>query len=250
MVRVVISQSMLFPWVGLLEQLRLADIVVHYDDVQFSKGSFVNRVQLKLPEGTRWLTVPLERFHLGQKIDEVRPCPSVQWRARHTDLLARSLGNAPFFPDVMRLVEEVYSTEHPHAGTLARASLLALARYFGLDRNTVFVDVSTLDIQGAGSDRVLDIVRKVRGQSYITGHGAARYLDHEKFEVDGIQVDYMNYRKLAYPQSHGPFTPFVSGLDLVAHCGRDGLKYICSETLPWKNFIYGSDRTVPARGAG
>ena len=56
MTRVVISQSMLFPWVGLLEQMRLADVFVHYDDVQFSKGSFVNRVQVKTPDGVRWMT--------------------------------------------------------------------------------------------------------------------------------------------------------------------------------------------------
>ena len=34
---VVISQPMLFPWVGMLEQVRLADSYVHYSDVQFSK---------------------------------------------------------------------------------------------------------------------------------------------------------------------------------------------------------------------
>jgi len=36
---VVISQPMLFPWVGMFEQIRLADMFVYYDDVQFSKGS-------------------------------------------------------------------------------------------------------------------------------------------------------------------------------------------------------------------
>ena len=58
--RVVISQSMYFPWVGMLEQIRLADVFIHYDDVQFSKGSFSNRVQVKQPDGTSaWMTIPL-----------------------------------------------------------------------------------------------------------------------------------------------------------------------------------------------
>ncbi len=68
--RVLITQSFLFPWVGLLEQVRLCDICVHYDDVQFSKGSFTNRVQLKLADGSRWMTVPLANFHLGQLINQ------------------------------------------------------------------------------------------------------------------------------------------------------------------------------------
>jgi len=57
--KIVITQSMLFPWVGMLEQIKLANIVVHYDDVQYSKGSYVNRVQLKMPEGIKWMTIPL-----------------------------------------------------------------------------------------------------------------------------------------------------------------------------------------------
>ncbi|NBX37756.1 MAG: hypothetical protein EBR10_11170, partial [Planctomycetes bacterium] len=50
--RIVISQSMYFPWVGFLEQMSLADIFVVYDDVQFSKGSFTSRVQAKTAAGS------------------------------------------------------------------------------------------------------------------------------------------------------------------------------------------------------
>lgn len=235
--RVVISQSMLFPWVGLLEQVQLADVFVHYDDVQFSKGSFVNRVQLKMPEGMRWMTVPLKQVHLGQRIDEIQVLPSAQWRQQHFDLLKRSLGDAPFASDAMQIMEAVYSEDYPHLGALARASLLSLAQYFGLDNKTKFVDVTSLDIPGSSSDRVLRVVERLGGDVYITGHGAARYLNHEQFERAGIQVEYIDYRLMPYPQFHGQFSPYVSGLDLVAHCGRSGIEFISSKTLPWRKFI-------------
>ena len=60
----VISQSMYFPWVGMLEQIRLADVFMHYDDVQLARG-FYNRVQVKTAQGARWLTVPLRDKHQG-----------------------------------------------------------------------------------------------------------------------------------------------------------------------------------------
>lgn len=235
--RIVISQSMLFPWVGLLEQVRLADIFVHYDDVQFSKGGFVNRVQLKTPEGMRWMTVPLESLHLGQRIDEVRIAPPERWRDAHMMLLRRSFSGAPFAADALELAEEVYFSEHAHMGALARASLLALVRYFGLDAGTRFVDVAELAIPGSSSERVLAVVRSLGGGVYITGHGASRYLDHSGFERQGVHVEYVNYRRLPYPQAHGAFTPYVSGLDLVANCGRDGVRYIASDTLTWRDFL-------------
>jgi hypothetical protein len=235
-VRVVISQSMLFPWVGMLEQVRLADDYVYYDDVQFSKGSFVNRVQIKAPEGMKWMTVPLPKLRLGQRIDEVQVPPSAEWRDQHFSLLRRSLSEAPFFSDAMGLVESVYAADYASIGALSRASLMSLVDYFGLGQTTRFTHVADLGIPGTSSDRVLEIVRALGGTDYVTGHGALRYLDHERFERSLIHVRYMNYRRLPYPQLHGDFVPFVSALDLVANCGRDGVRYIASETTDWKEF--------------
>ncbi len=233
---IVISQSMLFPWVGLLEQVRLADVFVHYDDVQFSKGSFVNRVQVKTPQGMRWMAVPLVDLHLGQKINEVQVPPSKEWRDAHLALLESSLANAPFRRDALGLVEAVYAADYANIGALARASLMALVEYFGLDAHCRFIDVESLDIPGSSSDRVLSVVKCLEGDKYITGHGARRYLDHELFERSGVAVEYMTYNCTPYPQAHGDFTPYVSALDLVANCGKLGLESINSGTTDWRSF--------------
>ena len=80
-------------------------------------------------------------------------------------------------------------------------------------------------------------VKHLGGDTYITGHGAQHYLDHELFAREGVHVEYMNYQKREYRQLHGAFTPYVSILDLIANEGRDGLKVITSGTVYWKDFI-------------
>lgn len=233
---IVISQSMLFPWVGLLEQVRLADVFVHYDDVQFSKGSFVNRVQIKTAKGMRWMTVPLKGLNFGQNINQVQISDTVDWRGKHLDLLTDCFIGAPFSNDALGLVEEVYSKEYLNIGDLARASLMALVEYFGLGNECKFVDVKDLSVPGTSSDRVLAVVNKLDGARYITGHGASRYLDHELFERSGVDVEYMDYKCTEYPQLFGGFTPYVSAIDLVANCGKLGINYINSETKDWRSF--------------
>lgn len=234
---IVISQSMLFPWVGMLEQINLADCFVHYDDVQFSKGSFVNRVQIKTARGMRWMTVPLKNIHLGQHIDEVEVAPVSKWRDKHLKLLKSSFKGAKYANDALEIANHVYSIEYPNIGTLARASLMSLVDYFGLDKSKKFIDIKELGINGSGSKRVLEVVRKLGGNNYITGLGALKYLDHYLFEAHGISVKYMQYRCCAYPQMHGEFTPYVSGLDLVANCGKEAACYICSKTIDWRNLV-------------
>lgn len=237
---IVISQSMLFPWVGMLEQVRQADCFVHYDDVQFSKGSFVNRVQIKTAKGVQWMTVPLKNRFFGQNIDEVEVAPVGRWRDAHLDLLETSFKGAAYARDALEIANGVYSIEYPNVGALARASLMSLVEYFSLDRLKLFVDVRELGVDGASSKRVLEVVKKLKGKNYITGLGALKYLDHDLFESNGINVRYMQYRCCTYPQLHGEFTPYVSGLDLIANCGKDGIRYICSETIDWRKLVHES----------
>lgn len=234
---IVISQSMLFPWVGMLEQINLADCFVHYDDVQFSKGSLVNRVQIKTVQGMRWMTVPLKNMHLGQHINEVEVAPVSKWRDNLLELLITSFEGAKYANDALEIANHVYSIEYPNIGALARASLMSLVGYFGLGKTRQFIDIKELEIEGSGSGRVLEVVRKLGGINYITGLGALKYLDHDLFETYGISVSYMQYRCCVYPQMYGEFTPYVSGLDLVANCGKEGIRYICSKTIDWRSLI-------------
>lgn len=234
---VVISQPMLFPWVGMLEQLRLADTFVDYSDVQFSKGSFVNRVQIKTEAGCKWMTVPLQDFHLGQQIDEVRCSRQVPWRHAHHSMLADAYQGARYRDDMLDLVDSVYRQGFEDIGSLSYASTCVLGQYFGLSSDIAFRRSSELETAGSGSQRVLGIVRELGGTTYVTGHGAVAYLDHELFESAGVRVEYMDYAKIPYPQLHGDFTPFVSALDLVANMGPDGANLIRSDAIYWKEFL-------------
>lgn len=242
--KIVITQPFFFPWVGLFEQIRLADVYVHYDDVQFSKGSFVNRVQIKTAAGSRWLTVPLKELHLGQRIREVLINDAQDWRRRHLEQLSQEYDKAPFCADMLRLVSQVYEQPFRTISEVSRASIAAVCRYFNLADPNRFLFAADLNISGSNSQRVLDLVIKLKGTVYITAHGAKNYLDHEAFERQGIRVEYMDYQRTPYPQLHGPFDPHVSVLDLIANVGADGVQYIHSPTKYWKQFL-----CVPVGGA-
>lgn len=234
---VAISQPMLFPWVGLLEQMRAADAYVRYPDVQFSKGSFVNRVQIKTALGVKWLTVPLHELRHGQRINEVKIDYRRNWRRSHLDMLRQAYARAPHANDMLELVESTYAEHHETIASLATASELALHRHLGINGPGEFLSSEDLRIEGSGSQRVHAIVLALGGDTYLTGHGASRYLDHDLFEDSGIRVEYMDYAMKPYPQLHGMFTPFVSALDLVANVGTRGIDLIQPRTKYWKDFL-------------
>lgn len=238
---VVVSQPMYFPWVGLLEQVRLCDIFVYYDDVQFARG-FFNRVQIKTNQGIRWLTVPLQDWHRGQLINEVKIDNSADWKRSHRDQLRQAYAATPFKDDMLTLVDEVFSRDYRFISDLAQASTDALVRYYpaiGTDKRILVS--SNLGIGGASSQRLIDICAALDAGTYLTGHGARNYLNHAAFEARGMDVAYIDYGLHPYEQSHGDFTPYVSALDLIAHCGPAGAENINGQCMPWRTFINPSD---------
>lgn len=235
--RVVVSQPMYFPWVGMLQQIRLCDAFVYYDDVQFSRG-FFNRVQVKTRQGVRWLTVPLQDWHRGQRIDEVRIANGEDWQRGHRDLLAQAYADAPYRNDMLAIVDAVFARDYEIIGDLARASMDALVRYYpAIGAGKPFLASSSLGIAGASTERLVDICAALDADRYLTGHGARHYLQHEAFEARGMQVEYIDYALRPYPQAHGEFTPYVSALDLVANLGPAGITQIDGAPLPWRDFI-------------
>ncbi|MBT5847461.1 MAG: WbqC family protein [Verrucomicrobiales bacterium] len=231
---VVISQPMYFPWVGMLEQMRLADVFVHLDDAQFSKGGFFNRVQLKTAEGTPWFTVPLAENKLGQLLNEIRMADH-DWRRKQLATLKQTYAAAPHVEEMLGLVESVFKNEHESLAALSAASVEMLAEFFEIMPKEIQWS-SAMGVEGTGSARVLAVCEALGAERYVTGHGAREYLNHESFEAADIRVEYLDYQKREYPQLHGAFTPFVSALDLAANCGRAGREVIDSDTIYWKDF--------------
>ena len=231
---VVISQPMYFPWVGMLEQMRLADVFVHLDDAQFSKGGFFNRVQLKTAAGTPWFTVPLAENKLGQLLNEMRMAEH-DWRRKQLATLKQTYAAAPHVEEMLGLVESVFKNEYESLAALSAASVEMLAEFFEITPKEIQWS-SAMGVEGTGSARVLAVCEALGAERYVTGHGAREYLNHESFEAAGIRVEYLDYKKREYPQLHGAFTPFVSALDLAANCGRSGREVIDSDTVYWKDF--------------
>ncbi len=231
---VVITQPMLFPWPGFFEQLMLADDYLYLDDTQFSKGSFTNRIQLLSGDDRSWMTIPLAGKGSFKKISELQAAGDA-WRQDHRRLLLRSLQGAPFIDDAIAIFDQVYS--HLSLTELLIASIEEPASYLGISTGRRIARTSDMGIDGTSWQRVLDIVLKAGGSRYLTGHGAANYLDHLEFSKSGVGVEYMMYSRTPWPQPGATFTPYVSVLDLIARLGPMAKNCLVPRTVPWRDFL-------------
>ena len=239
----VILQPMFIPWAGVFEQIKLADTFVHYDDALLPKGrSFISRVQIKATEGVRWLTIPIDHVRSGRLLKDTWIHASPTWRRKHLETLRHCYSKAPYFEDMFDLAQEIYSIPSNNLLDFNCHGIARLCTFLKLSPHFVFS--SDLSTQGTSTEKLVNISCTLQANTYITGHGALNYLDHSQFEDHDINVHYMDYKKLPYPQLHGTFTPFVSILDGIANCGNSASHLLCSNAIYWKDFINESRRTI------
>lgn len=233
MTTVVISQPMLFPWPGFFEQMMLADVYLWLDDAQFSRGGFTNRTRIVHGGAVKWLSIPLEGKGSFQSIRDL--VPAEDFRARHIAFINQAFAQAPFRTPAIEMVEEAYAEKTLCDLLIASAEIPA--NRLGLRLPARRARTSASGVGGASWRRVLDLVLSVRGTRYVTGHGAAGYLDHEAFEAAGVAVEYMAYSKTAWPRPEPAFTPFASILDLIANVGPAASEYLRPATVDWRAFM-------------
>ncbi len=98
---VVITQSNYIPWRGYFDLLRSADEVVLLESVQYTRRDWRNRNVIKTPQGTTWLTIPVEaKGRYLQALDETRISDS-RWADSHIRTIELAYSRAPHFADTV-----------------------------------------------------------------------------------------------------------------------------------------------------
>lgn len=220
----VVLQSNYLPWKGYFDLINDADVFVFYDDVQFTKNDWRNRNRIKTPAGVGWISIPVGG-NIRRQICEVE-LKDRGWQARHWDALTRCYAAAPYFSKYESFFADAFLTRH--WTTLSELNHYLIRSICGfLSIETIFEDSRKYGLGGTGSDRLLDLLKKIGAERYVTGPSAIRYLDGSAFAEAGVEVVYKSYDGYPdYPQFHPPFEHAVSIVDTLFQLGPDAGRYI------------------------
>jgi hypothetical protein len=226
--RVAIVQSCYIPWKGFFDLVNLVDEFILYDDRQYTRRDWRNRNRIKTPQGSQWLTIPVEvKGRYTQRIDETRVSDS-DWASKHWNTLQHSYGAAPHFGDYSDLLTELYDEPGgPYLSGINRRFLEALCGVLGIETHISWS--SDYEAEGAKTERLVNLCRAAGADTYLSGPRAREYMEEERFGEAGIALEYMDYA--AYPESpqlHPPFDHNVTVLDLLFHTGPDAPRYMKS----------------------
>lgn len=215
--RVGVIQPNFMPWRGYFDFIASVDVFVFYDDVQYTKGDWRNRNQIKTPQGRRWLTVSVTHRHLGQRVCDTAIDHRIPWASQHLRLWQANYRAAPYLEDVLALLAGLETDRDATISQLNIRLTRRICDYLGI--TTPLCLSSELQPTGTKTERLIDLMHKVGGTRYLSGPSAEAYLDKAAFQRHGVALEYKSYDYPAYPQLWGEFDGAVTVLDLIANCG-------------------------------
>jgi len=220
--RVAIHQSQYHPWINYYIKISKADIFVFLDEVQFQKNGIQNRNKIKTSSGDKWITIPVKQT-LGQKISVVES-DGIYWKKKHYKSITQNYKNSELiFNDIYG---EIYQNNVTNLSDINRNIIESTCKYFGIA--TEFISQSELKPEGKKSDLIIDICKKLKCDTYISGSGAESYLEKENFKRNNIDITVLDNITIKYNQNHRNvgFIPDLSSLDFI----------LCTKSL-WNNYI-------------
>ena len=236
-------QPVFLPWLGLFHKIALADAYCYFDDVQYLKKDWNNRNMIKTPQGPLWLTVPvLTTGHRNNPLCEIEINNTVNWRKKHWISIANNYRKAPHFEHYAPFLEDVYKREWTLLSDLNEYMLKWFLKELGID--VAFSKASELHFQGAKSDLVLDMCKKLHADTYIFGTLGKDYAKEEDFTRAGVKIAFQEYKHPKYPQLYGEFKPYMSIIDLLFNCGPESFNVIMSGNISKEEFAKGKQKAI------
>ncbi|WP_321430936.1 WbqC family protein [uncultured Methanolobus sp.] len=218
--KVAIHQPNYLPYLGFFDKMNKSDIFVIYDDAQFNKGDFQHRNRIRIFNGWKWLTVPVEKKMIP--INEIKIRNDLltkgnKWNDAHLSLIEENYSAAPEFINYGTAIKKIFSSDFEYLFDLNISFIEFLIESFHI--NTKIVFSSELGFKTRSTEKLVDIVDCLNGDIYISGPSGKNYLDESLFNAKSISVEYQDFKHPAYTQCYGGFEPNMSSIDALFNIG-------------------------------
>jgi hypothetical protein len=172
---ITIHQPEHFPYMGFFQKMEAADLFIILDNVNYRKNYFQNRNKLLNNNNIEeWFTIQVEKKATSKHIKDVEVGDG-PWRKKIVKKLKQNLGvNLEHIYNHNKLIDiNIQSIEYCREK---------------LNINTPILYSSELPVEGNKSELLANLVKYVKGTTYLSGPWGKHYLDPVYF--DGIEIKY------------------------------------------------------------
>ena len=216
-----IMQPYLFPYVGYFSLIKYTDKWIVFDTVQYIEKGWMNRNQIihpTKPEATYFI-VPLKKHPRETLIKDVEINQNENYIERINGQFSAAYKKrrAPYYSEVMEIINSCFSKEKKSLSQLNICSLHSVCKYLGIPFNYDIFSKMNLDINPVhdAGEWALNISKALHAKEYVNPPGGVDIFDRKKFDDANIALNFLKINFTPYDQKKANFIEGLSILDLM-----------------------------------
>lgn len=223
--RIGIMQPYFFPYIGYWQLINAVDKFVIYDDVNFIKNGWINRNYILLNGEKHLITLPLQGASSFQPINKTHIISNDKIKDKLLKTIYNAYSKADYFKSVFPIIEKTINHESQNISDAIIYSITNIVSYLQIQTEILVSSNIQKDMSLKGENKVIDIVKRLGGDSYINAIGGQNLYQKDTFLTEGISLSFIHTNEdINYPQFKNKFVPNLSIIDILMFNSVDAIK--------------------------
>ena len=206
-------QPYFFPYIGYFQLIDAVDIYVNLDHVSFMKRSYMTRNKLK---NSTSINVPVYKGSQNKKCNEIY----VDYNSNHFKKLLKTIeylySKSPNYHKIFNLILPLFKEDKITISQFNLNIIKTICNY--LDINTQIIDSSEGYTDLKKEKGLQEIVKKVKGTTYVNAIGGKSLYSKNNFTSQDIFLTFIQMGKINFNN------PYISILDLMFQHPKESIK--------------------------
>ena len=213
-----IMQPYFFPYLGYFSLIKYVDKWIIFDTVQYIRKGWINRNRIIDPKGGwQYIIIPIRTTSRDTLIKDAYISGNQNWRESLRGKLTVYKKRAPYYNDVMKLIDEVIVKDINKISKLNEVALEKVCNYLDINFSYEVFSQMNLEIENATDpgEWALNISKAMKAKVYTNLIGGKAIFGKQKFEKENIKLEFLNINIEPYNQGGKNFEHGLSIIDVL-----------------------------------
>jgi hypothetical protein len=205
-------QPTYIPWYWFFYRIKISDVFILLDDVEYSKNNSFNRNKIINNNNETMLTVPINyKNNSKTKLKDITINYDRDWRKKHINTIIQSYSKFSLFKNFEKDLKIIYEKKFDKLIDLNFEIIEFFLNYFEI--STSIYKSSDIDIKGNSNEKLIGLCKYFNADYFIVKPNTDNYHPEKIFNQNKIKFKYLDYSKICEENIKKKLNPKLSILD-------------------------------------
>ena len=224
-----IMQPYFFPYLGYWQLISAVDKYVIYDDVNYIKGGWINRNRILVNGCDHYFNLPIIGASSFKKINEIKVDLDERKTGKRIRMIEGAYCKAPYYKNVIPLLIDIINCKETELSTYLTYSIKKICEWLEIETEIMLSSSIEKNNNLKSQEKVIDICQRLGATCYYNAIGGKEMYSKKDFELNGIELKFLEKKKTIYRQFGDEFVDNLSIIDVMMFNSNNTIKEMISQ---------------------